>query len=182
MLQTTRLILPIFSRELMLRTAANPGAIAQSLEHNFPGVTIAPDWPNPSFAEALPYIAGVLAADPPLEAWNRLIIERKSNSVIGEIGFKYLPTGDLQPGKTEIGYGLAQSSRGRGYATEALVAMCGWGFNNGASRIDADCLWDNHKSAAVLARAGFTQWRGDQTLRYWMLTAGQFRALHGPLT
>jgi ribosomal-protein-alanine N-acetyltransferase len=178
-LHTPRLILPVFSRQLMLQAATSPGVISQMLEPHLHGVVVASDWPNPSFAEALPFIAGLVTTEPGLEEWNRLIIERSTNTLIGEIGFKYLPTNPQHPGKTEIGYGLASSARGRGYATEALIAMCRWGFQNGASRIDADCLWENAKSAAVLARAGFSEWRGDQTLRYWMLTAGQFRALHG---
>lgn len=168
MIETARLLLPIFTRELMLLSAADPQAIRPVLATSIPGVSVDPHWPNASYAEALHFIAGLLASEPTLEPWMRLIVQRDTNTVIGEIGFKYLPTNPQAPGKTEIGYGIVPSARGQGFATEALNAMCAWGFENGATRIDADCLWDNLKSAAVLSRAGFHEWRGDSELRYWM--------------
>ncbi len=49
----------------------------------------------------------------------RLIVERGSDLLVGSIGL-FLPPAD---GQVEIGYGLVESRRGRGYATEAARAL-----------------------------------------------------------
>jgi RimJ/RimL family protein N-acetyltransferase len=71
---------------------------------------------------------------------------------IGGIGFKGQPNG----GGVEIGYGLAPSARGHGYAAEALVALLAMAADHGLSRIIADTTLDNIASQQTLTRAGFT--------------------------
>jgi RimJ/RimL family protein N-acetyltransferase len=70
---------------------------------------------------------------------------------IGGIGFKGQPDG----GCVEIGYGLAPSARGHGYAAEAVVALLAIAADHGLSRVIADTTVDNIASQRTLIRAGF---------------------------
>lgn len=55
--------------------------------------------------------------------YTRLIVERTSNAVIGGTSFHGGPD---ERGMVEIGLGIAEAERGKGYATEALRAMWDW--------------------------------------------------------
>lgn len=70
---------------------------------------------------------------------------------IGGIGFK----GQPDKGSVEIGYGLAPSARGNGYAAEALVALLTVANDHGLSKVIADTALDNIASQRTLIRAGF---------------------------
>lgn len=70
---------------------------------------------------------------------------------VGGIGFKGRPDG----GSVEIGYGLAPSARGHGYAAEAVVALLAIAAEHGVSRVVADTTPDNIGSQRTLSRAGF---------------------------
>ena len=70
---------------------------------------------------------------------------------IGGIGFKGQPV----DGCVEIGYGLAPSARGDGYAAEAVVAVLSLAAEHGLSRVVADTTLDNIASQRTLSRAGF---------------------------
>ena len=70
---------------------------------------------------------------------------------VGGIGFKGQPDG----GCVEIGYGLAPSARGHGYAAEAVVALLAVAADHGLSRVIADTTLDNIASQRTLIRAGF---------------------------
>jgi len=70
---------------------------------------------------------------------------------IGGIGFK----GQPDAGCIEIGYGLAPSARGHGYAAEAVAAVLAIAADHGLSRVIADTTPDNIASQRTLVRAGF---------------------------
>lgn len=72
---------------------------------------------------------------------------------IGGIGFKSRP----DAGCVEVGYGLAPSARGHGYAAEALLALMNVAADHGSSRVIADTTRDNVASQRTLERAGFRQ-------------------------
>ncbi len=82
-------------------------------------------------------------------AVDQLIILKKSGTVIGTIYFKNLPVN----GTSEIGYGINEPYRNRGYVSEALQAMLR--RENGISRVIADTTPDNLASQKVLKRNGF---------------------------
>jgi RimJ/RimL family protein N-acetyltransferase len=70
---------------------------------------------------------------------------------IGGLGFKGRPDG----GRGEIGYGLAPSARGHGYAAEAVIALLAVATANGLSTVIAETTLDNVASQRTLVRAGF---------------------------
>ena len=56
----------------------------------------------------------------------------------------------------EIGYWIARSSWGNGYATEAVQAILKWGRSNiGIGRLEAGFFEDNPASGRVLEQSGF---------------------------
>ncbi len=72
--------------------------------------------------------------------------------VIGNIGIRRKPENDWE---ADIGYELAPEYWGRGYATEAALAIVDFGFRElGLHRISSWCIADNAASARVLERVG----------------------------
>jgi RimJ/RimL family protein N-acetyltransferase len=79
------------------------------------------------------------------------ITRRVDGRAVGGIGFKGQPSG----GCVEIGYGLAPSARGYGYAAEAVVALLVLAADRELSKVIADTTVDNITSQRTLMRAGF---------------------------
>jgi RimJ/RimL family protein N-acetyltransferase len=82
---------------------------------------------------------------------------------IGGLGFKGRPDGDC----VEIGYGLAPSARGHGYAAEAVIALLTVAADHGLSRVIADTTLDNTASQRTLVRAGFHLVSTDSELHHY---------------
>jgi RimJ/RimL family protein N-acetyltransferase len=82
---------------------------------------------------------------------------------VGGVGFKGRPDG----GCVEIGYGLAPSARGQGYAAEAVAALLSIAADHGVTTVRADTTLDNVASQRTLTRAGFELVRSDAELHYY---------------
>ncbi len=93
------------------------------------------------------------------------IIRRGDETIVGDIGFHGAPDAE---GQVAIGFGLAPSARGQGYATEALVALTRWALGQPDVRaVLADTTHDNGASQAVMTRAAFRHVRDDREVRYY---------------
>ena len=90
---------------------------------------------------------------------------RLTGAAIGGIGFLSPP----DDGAVEVGYGLAESARGQGFATEALAAVVGLVRQQGLRRITARTDADNVPSHRVLAGAGFVRTGVDGDELDWVL-------------
>ena len=82
---------------------------------------------------------------------------------VGGVGFKGPPDG----GVVEIGYGLAPSARGHGYASEALAMLMQVSAGLGVTTIRADTDLDNVASQRTLEHSGFHQVDVDSELRHY---------------
>jgi [ribosomal protein S5]-alanine N-acetyltransferase len=93
-----------------------------------------------------------LTADCNQLAWRvRVIVERSSNTVVGSINLKGHPI----DGDVEMGWGLNDDARGKGYATEASAAVIQWvGQQAGVRSISATVADHNYSSQRVAARLG----------------------------
>src|SRR6478672_11126182 len=81
------------------------------------------------------------------------ILERDTREVVGGVGF----FGPPSTGSVEIGYGIVESRRLRGYATEAVIAMIREAFKRpGVDEVIATTTPDNLASIRVLEKAGMT--------------------------
>ncbi|MBC3843270.1 GNAT family N-acetyltransferase [Streptacidiphilus sp. 4-A2] len=95
-------------------------------------------------------IAGVF--DP---AWGAYaVIRTEDGTAVGGIGFHGPPS----EGVAEIGYDLADSARGNGYATEAARTLCAYALARAeVELVVAHTEPGNTASQAVVARAGFVR-------------------------
>jgi len=100
------------------------------------------------------------------EFW--MIVKKDNNTIIGDIGFKGEPD---EEGVTEIGYGLVEEERGKGFGLEALKAMIAWALSQENVKIvKAECLIENKPSARILEKAGMKEVNRDEELIYWELS------------
>src|SRR5687768_8038528 len=117
------------------------------------GVTLPPEWPQADLVDVLPLQAAAAHNEERFGVW--LMIERESNTVVGDIGFIGPPGED---GTVEIGYSVIPDRRGRGYATEAVRALVDWAFGRpGVGAVTAGCDEENVPSIHILKRIGFVR-------------------------
>lgn len=132
------------------------------------GARVSPDWSAASLA-----LVGRSAypawgqAPPPMRA---VAVHRDEACVIGDIRFEpSMKTAD----EVEIGYGIAQSYRRQGYATEATGAVIDWLFlEGGAAEIIAGCDMSNVASVRTLRKLGFWLDGSSNRAFWWVLTPG----------
>jgi len=108
-------------------------------------------WPGPEdrWAPDFPFEGDVIGVTAYLQAvalhgdqhpfGHYRITRAEDGLAIGGIGFKGQPQG----GSVEIGFGLAPSARGHGYAAEAARALVSLAREHGLSRVVADTAPDN---------------------------------------
>jgi len=112
-------------------------------------------WDMPySVDKAIEFIAEMKLAQPVLQArWYQLAIELKQGApLIGDCAFHALANDARQ---AEIGFTLARSYQGQGYATEAVTRLLDYLFRDlGLHRVVASCDIDNLASARLLERVG----------------------------
>lgn len=88
------------------------------------------------------------------EAIRFSMIERKSNEIIGTCGFNFI---DYENAKAEIGYDLAKSHWGMGYAPEGIHALLTYAFEDlELNRVEAKVEPANVNSIKVLQKLNFT--------------------------
>src|SRR5215210_3704473 len=79
------------------------------------------------------------------------------------------PCGTYDTGAVRVGYGLAESARGHGYATEALRGLLDWARGqDGLTCVLADTTRTNEASQRVMERAGMHRIGEDGELLYYM--------------
>lgn len=96
-----------------------------------------------------------MEANPARAEWFmlRLIVDTATNTAVGSACFKGCPDG---AGFVEIGYGLGERWRGRGYAKEAVRALSYGAFEQPSVKgIVAQTERDNSASIGVLKACGF---------------------------
>lgn len=148
--------LPIETERLVLRPHRMADLDDLAVFHGDPDVVRFVPWPvrdRAATEEAL----RVKLAQTELVAhgqWLVLAVQvRETGTVIGEVLLKW--ASDRQG---EIGFALARSHQGRGYAAEAARAMLRLGFDElGFHRITAVVIDGNDASGGLLARLGFRQ-------------------------
>jgi RimJ/RimL family protein N-acetyltransferase len=107
---------------------------------------------------------------PDLYFWytNWLVVLKSINVAIGGIGFNGYPD---DYGETSIGYMIHEQHRGNDYATEAVNAICSWGFNFSILKnVKANTGIHNLASQRVLLKAGFSKFEQRDESVYYVLT------------
>lgn len=110
-------------------------------------------WPEGGeLAFAFPAYASNLRRDPSLLGWQgRAVVVRETGQVAGSVNLKGRP----RNGRAEVGYGLIEACRGRGYALEAARALVGRAFRDPATaEVVAVIDPDNARSIRVAESLG----------------------------
>lgn len=109
-----------------------------------------------------------LKADPSLLNWGSwLVIKKSDGTVIGDIGFKGKPDENRV---VEIGYGLLEDYRNKGFATEAVGVLIHWAFSTSkVDKIVAKTLHDNYGSIRVLEKLNMKQISKTDTMINWAI-------------
>lgn len=96
------------------------------------------------------------------------VTDRRSGELLASVGLHFDRGRD--DGIAEIGYWTAASARGRGITTEAVAAVCAWGFTScGVQRLEWYAEVGNVPSRRVAEKIGFTI---EGTLRSFLLRPG----------
>lgn len=104
------------------------------------------------------------------EPWGPLQVrERETGTAIGGAGFKGPPDAG---GCVEVGYGFAPSARGKGYATEAVRALCDLASARGVVAVVAETHAGNAASERVLERCDFAITGSTDEMTYWRWEPG----------
>lgn len=132
------------------------------------GVRVEGQWPPPDLAEVLPGYVDALEIDPSLLGWGVwLILDEPGELLLGDVGFKGPPD---EEGRIEVGYGILEPFRSRGFATEAVLALIDWArLQPGVEEVTASSLIENRASARVLAKAGFSRLGVEEGVVSWRL-------------
>jgi [ribosomal protein S5]-alanine N-acetyltransferase len=123
------------------------------------GITAPADWDIPPFA--LELRLNELEANPGLQPWLlRAISLRRERVLVGHIGFHTAPGAEylaaLSPGGVEFGFGVLESCRRKGIATEASEALMRWAMEeHQAKRFVLSISPGNVPSLALAAKLGF---------------------------
>ena len=124
------------------------------------------NWPDSDTSETLPKIISNLSKvflPTGFESW--MIIKKETNEIIGDIGFKGL---NKLNNNCDLGYGIIESERRKGYAEEAAKSLINWVLNNDSSiTITASTLIDNENSIKLLQKLNFIEIIRDEILIYW---------------
>ena len=113
-----------------------------------------PDYPFEDELDPLTSLAGATAPDPVFTLYQ--VREAATGLAVGGIGFFGPPD---EAGAVESGYGLVADARGRGIATEAVVAVVRLAAEHGAAVLRADTTPGNVASRRVLEKAGLSEVR-----------------------
>ncbi len=164
-LETDRLVLVPLEAEQLEGCLLGPSDAERAL-----GVPICTDTVTEPAREAIRVKLRRVAVTPSAQLrWHTywLIRVKADGMGIGLIGFKGAPTSQ---GVVEVGYGVAEAYRNRGYTTEAVRALVGWAFAQpGCTTIVADTAEENVASQRVLTKAGLRPCGRSRGMVLWRL-------------
>jgi ribosomal-protein-alanine N-acetyltransferase len=133
------------------------------------GVALSPVWPHADLLDILPLQAAAAPVQERFGVW--VMIERETETVVGDIGFRGPPGPDRT---VEIGYSVVPDRRRRGYATEAARALIAWALSQpGVGAIVAGCDQGNLPSIRTLERLGFSRTGEAKGELRWCLRPGR---------
>jgi ribosomal-protein-alanine N-acetyltransferase len=160
-LRLVPITLPMIEGVMRRDRAAAEAALDVALrEHGYdlPACARLPDaWPNEELvARAFPLSLDEIRTDPDTRLWgDSLVLPLEGPPrVVGSVVFK----GHPPDGIAEVGYGVEESSRGQGLATEATRACVQWALEQpGITAVHATTFPWHHASLGVIRKLGMRQ-------------------------
>lgn len=106
------------------------------------------------------YQEALLHPDHPYWYTNWQLILKSENKSIGSACFMKEPD---EKGQVEIGYGINETYRNKGYMTEAVTRLVQWAFDQeNVQSVIAETEIGNYGSQKVLEKAGMQKYRSDK--------------------
>lgn len=169
-LRTSRLRLVPLTLEDLRLDLARPAELARRLGV-LPALGERPGELAAIFAAEERRLALETATDPQAYLWHVWsILSVEEQRPAGGLLFKGRPTA---AGEVELGYGLDQPYRGRGYMTEAVSAVAAWALDQRhVLAILAETDPDNITSHRVLIKSGFSRFRETDDMLWWRRLRG----------
>ncbi len=162
-LHTNRLILIPMTLEITQSLIKGSSMEVEKL-----GIKCDKKWPTEDTMDILPIINSSLEKTKiptGFETW--MIVDKNNKKIIGDIGFHGEPN---KNGEVEVGFGLVEDERGKGFGSESLDAIMAWlKLQESVNIIKAECLIGNKPSARILEKAGLKEVNRDEDLIYWEL-------------
>lgn len=144
----------LLTQRLILRPAGTDEAERIATRRPGPDDLWAPDFPfDGDVIGATMFLRATTAYGDQHPFGHYVIVSSASRRAIGGIGSR----AGRSNGTAEIGYGLAPSGRGNGFAAEAAIAVITLARAEGLSCLVADTASENMASRKTLQRAGFVQ-------------------------
>jgi ribosomal-protein-alanine N-acetyltransferase len=160
---TDRLLLIPFTKEIA--NIILSGDFAKLIKMGF---HLGKGYPDEETLDTIPKILHNLNLVPEpsgFESW--IIVLKDEMTIIGDIGFKGKPN---HLGAVDIGYGIIDSERKKGYASEATRGLIKWAFSNSeVISITAKCLLENIDSSKILTKLNFNEVGRDNEMIHWEL-------------
>jgi RimJ/RimL family protein N-acetyltransferase len=98
-------------------------------------------------------------------SWETVL--KKENRIIGGLCFEGCPD---EKGRVEIGYGMQDKYRGKGYMTEAVKELINWAFTQEkVLSVIAETEKDNLPSHRVLEKIGMQKYEENEKMFWWKL-------------
>lgn len=139
------------------------------------GVNKTEGWPEEDFKEVLPIIKDNLVKGVPEKFQVWLFIERATNTIVGSGGFKGVPN---EAGEIDLGYGIAEEHREKGYGFEGARALLQWAFTEeGVKAVTASCLKTNEPSNKILNKLQMKQIKEDEEYYYFVMRKEDYEYL-----
>jgi RimJ/RimL family protein N-acetyltransferase len=152
-IDTLRLrLVVLLPQEIRALFAGDTGGASQQA-----GVTFPSGWPEANEArKGLPWHLEHLERDERHRAWRvRVVVERATGLVIGSVNLKGPPDSE---GDVEIGWGITEARRRRGYAFEAVSGVVDWAIRQpGTKSLTATIADDNVASQHLAAKLGLVR-------------------------
>src|SRR5262249_31962021 len=152
-LLTDRLRLVAVTLDMVEAVMRHDRASAEAL---LEGARFPDGWPNEDLlARAFPFSLDAIRADPEARLWGDSIVLTREGPprVLGSVVFKGRPT----DGIAEVGYGIEESSRGQGLASEATLACVEWALTHpDITAVQATTFPWHLASLGVIRKIGMT--------------------------
>jgi [ribosomal protein S5]-alanine N-acetyltransferase len=154
-LRLVPITLPMIEAVLRHDRGAAEAALDESLRaHDGPtGAHFPESWPNDDLvSRAFPFSLEAIRSDPDLRLWgDSMVLRVDEPRVVGSVVFRGRPDN----GVAEVGYGIEDTSRGLGLATEATRACVDWAIMQpGVTAVRAVTFPFHHASLGVIRKLG----------------------------
>ena len=160
---TNRLVLIPFTKQICKNVLNNDFSDLKTLN-----LKKGKSWPDADVLDTLPrVISNLNKVEHPtgFESW--MIIKKETLEVIGDLGFKGI---NIVEENIDLGYGIIEEERRKGYAAEAVKEIIRWAFlNKNVREITANCLTENTNSMKLLSKFNFVQKGVEGNTIYWKL-------------